>query len=234
LKLYFNPRPNPLKVALFLEEAALDYDVVPVDLLIGEQFEPAFRYLNPNSKVPVLVDGESVIFDSTAILLYLVGKTGKYGPADSDAMQGDFLSWLLFIATGLAPYSGQAVHFRYHAPAPQDYALNRYSYEAERHWRIIEERLAANRFLLGDRYTAADMSLWGWAPALPYLLHDDAAWDRFPNLVRWLEEIERRPAVAKAKAIEGRFSFKSEIDEETLRIMFPHNVPLSQNTQRGA
>src|SRR3984885_8577381 len=116
LKFYFNGAPNPNKVALFLEESGLSYEAIPVDTRKGEQFKPEFLALNPNAKVPVIVDGEVRVFDSTAILLYLAEKTGQFMPDDPSKTRVELLSWLMFIASGIGPYSGQAVHFKHHAP----------------------------------------------------------------------------------------------------------------------
>src|SRR6478752_10363083 len=109
LKFYFNGSPNPTKVALFLEEAALPYEAIPVDTRKGDQFKPAFAAVNPNGKVPAIVDGDATVFDSNAILLYLAEKTGKFLPGKSDKARGELLSWLMFVASGIGPYSGQAV-----------------------------------------------------------------------------------------------------------------------------
>ena len=114
LKFYFNGSPNPTKVALFLEEAGLPYEAIPVDTRKGDQFKPAFLAVNPNGKVPAIVDGDVAVFDSNAILLYLAEKTGKFLPPA--AQRGELLSWLMFVATGVGPFSGQAVHFRHYAP----------------------------------------------------------------------------------------------------------------------
>ena len=130
IKFYYHPSPNPAKVALFLEEAALPYEMVPVDTRKGDQHEPAFRAINPNGKTPALVDGEAVVFDSNAILLYLAEKTGLFLPENSPAARAAMQSWLMFVATGIGPYSGQSVHFRHVAPEPKTYALNRYDFEA--------------------------------------------------------------------------------------------------------
>src|SRR6185437_8162171 len=108
MKFYFNGSPNPTKVALFLEEAGLAYEAIPVDTRKGDQFAPAFLAVNPNGKVPVLVDGDAVVFDSNAILLYLAEKTGKFLPPAGDKARGELLSWLMFVASGIGPYSGQA------------------------------------------------------------------------------------------------------------------------------
>ena len=111
LKFYFNGSPNPTKVALFLEESGLPYEPMPIDTRKGEQFAPDYLKINPNGKVPAIVDGETIVFDSNAILLYLAEKTGKFLPANPAATRGELLSWLMFVATGVGPYSGQAVHF---------------------------------------------------------------------------------------------------------------------------
>src|SRR6476620_8103887 len=141
LKLYYHPSPNPDKVALFLEEAGLPYELVPVDTRKGEQHQPAFLAINPNAKTPAIVDGDAVVFDSNAILLYLAEKTGKFLSADTPAARGQLLSWLMFVATGIGPYSGQAVHFKHFAPEKVDYAHNRYQFEAQRHFGILNDHL---------------------------------------------------------------------------------------------
>ena len=132
LKFYFNGAPNPNKVALFLEESGLAFELVPVDTRKGDQFKPEFLKVNPNGKVPAIDDNGVFVFDSNAILLYLAEKTGKFLPAD----RGQMLSWLMFVASGLGPYSGQAVHFKHAAPKDLEYAHNRYQYEAHRHYKI--------------------------------------------------------------------------------------------------
>lgn len=223
LKFYYHPSPNPAKVALFLEEAALPYELVPVDTRKGEQFEVAFLAINPNAKTPALVDGDAILFDSNAILLYLADKTGMFLPAPTHAARAELLSWLMFVASGVGPYSGQAVHFKHFAPAGLDYAMNRYLYEARRHFGILDARLGARRYMLGDTYTIVDMAVWGWARVLPRILGDDA-WARMPNLQRLVDEISARPAAARASALKDRHIFKTEMDADARRILFPQNV----------
>src|SRR6201746_1362482 len=143
IRFYFHPTPNPAKVALFLEEAGLPYETVPVDTSKGEQHLPAFRAINPNSKVPAIVDTEGPggkearVFDSTAILLYLAEKTGKFLGSPED--RPELLSWLFFLASGLGPFSGQAVHFQFAAPEGLDNGPNRYRREAARHDPALED-----------------------------------------------------------------------------------------------
>ena len=221
IQFFYSLAPNPMKVALFLEEAGLAYDAIPVDTRKGEQFAASFAALNPNNKVPCIVDGDVTVFDSNAILLYLAEKTGKFLPANTPAARGELLSWLMFVASGVGPYSGQAVHFKHFAPEPKDYAVKRYLFEAKRHYGILDARLAEHRFVLGDAYTIVDMAVWGWARMVPFILGDDA-WTAMPNLKRLLDEVGARPAAVRALAIKDRHSFKAELDDEARRHMFRH------------
>jgi GST-like protein len=223
IKFYYHPSPNPAKVALFLEEAGLPYELMPVDTRKGEQFKPDFVKINPNSKTPAITDGDATVFDSNAILLYLAEKTGKFLPENTPQARAEMLSWLMFVATGIGPYSGQAVHFKHHAPEKLPYAVNRYMHEAERHWGIIDAQLAKHRYMLGDKYTIVDMAVWGWARAVPFILGDDA-WTKLPNLKRLMDELNARPAAQRAEALKSKHEFKTEMDEEARRNMFPQNV----------
>jgi GST-like protein len=221
LKFYFNGSPNPTKVALFLEEAGIAYEPIPVDTRKGEQFTPDYLAVNPNGKVPAIRDGDTTVFDSNAILLYLAEKTGKFLPADTPKNRGELLSWLMFVATGVGPFSGQAVHFKHFAPEKVPYAANRYAYEAQRHYGILNERLANRKYIVGDTYTIVDMDAWGWARMIPFALGEEA-WAKLPNLKRLVDEIDARPAAAKAKALKDKFVFKAEMDDEARRHMFKH------------
>ena len=221
IKFYYNLAPNPTKVALCMEEMGLPYELVPVDTRKGEQHAPAFLAINPNAKLPAIVDGDATVFDSNAILLYLAEKTGKFLPGKSPAERGELLSWLMFVASGIGPYSGQAVHFRNFAPEPKDYAVNRYTFEAQRHWGILDARLGKRRFMLGNDYTIVDMAVWGWSRLLPVVLGPDGP-KQFPNLKRHLEEISARPAAVRALALKDEHSFKTEMDDAARLAMFPH------------
>ena len=226
---YYNAAPNPMKVALFLEEAGLPYEAVPVDSRKGEQHAPAYTAINPNAKLPAIVDGDATVFDSNAILLYLGEKTGQFMPDDSLKARGELYSWLMFVATGIGPYSGQAVHFRHFAPKSQDYALNRYAFEALRHWGIVDARLKQHRYMLGETYSIVDMAVWGWARMVPFVMGEDA-WEKLPNVKRLHEEISARPAAQRAEALKARHSFKAEMDEDAKRHMFPQNVGFTSST----
>ena len=219
LKFYFNGSPNPTKVALFLEEAGLAYEAVPVDTRWGEQFRPAYLAVNPNGKVPAIVDRGAVVFDSNAILLYLAEKTGKFLPPA--AARGELLSWLMFVATGVGPFSGQAVHFRHFATEKVPYAHNRYQFEAQRHFGVLDAHLAKHRYMVADTYSIVDMDVWGWARMIPFIL-GDTGWEKFPNLKRLHDEIGARPAAARAVALKDKHKFKAEMDDEARAHMFKH------------
>ena len=213
IRFYFHPTPNPAKVALFLEEAGLPYEVIPVDTSKGEQHTPAFRAINPNGKVPAIVDTdgpggkEARVFDSTAILLYLAEKTGKFlGKAED---RPELLSWLLFIASGLGPFSGQAVHFQFAAPEGLGYAVNRYRREAERHYQVLNDHLEGRTFIVGDAYTIADMSAWGWLDRASRVRKGaDDPLAPYPHLKRLFQTVDARPAVVRARAVGKDHDFK--------------------------
>ncbi len=221
LKFYYSGAPNPTKVALFLEEAGLPYEAIPVDTRKGEQHTPQYRAVNPNAKVPAIIDGDAVVFDSNAILLYLAEKTGKFLPPNTPKARGEMLSWLMFVASGVGPYSGQAVHFRVYAPEKLPYAINRYTFEAQRHFGIIDERLASRKYMLGDTYTIVDMDVWGWARLIPNVM-GEGAWDKLRNLKRLVDEINARPAAQRAAALKDKHKFKTEMDDAARAAMFPH------------
>jgi GST-like protein len=222
IKFYFHETPNPLKVALFLEETGLPYEVVPVDLLKGQQHAPEFRAINPNGKVPAIVDDDVVVFDSTAILLYLADKTGRYLGTLAD--RPSVLSWLMFAATGLSPFSGQASHFnRVHTDS--SYATNRYRREVERHYDVLNARLDGRPHIAGDDYTIADMAAWGWVGRIGSTVPGDNPIDRWPNVKRWFGTVDARPAAARARELAHNIPFKTDFDAETFKALFPQNFP---------
>jgi GST-like protein len=229
IKFYFNAAPNPMKVALLLEELGVAYEPIPVDTRKGEQHKDEFTKLNPNAKVPCIVDNGCPIFDSNAILLYLADKSSKFTVTDlGSPKRGQMLAWLMFIATGIGPYSGQSVHFRHAAPEPKEYALNRYDFEAHRHWKILDDHLKHNTYMLGEEYTIVDMAFWGWVRMVPFVLGMDNAWEIYPNLKRLLDDINKRPAAQKAEALKTKFTFKTDMDAEARKNLFPQNERLSK------
>lgn len=226
IKLYYHPSPNPLKIALYLEETGLPYELVPVDTRKGEQHAPAFVAINPNAKTPAMQDDGVRVFDSTAMLLYLAEKTGQFVPANTPDARAEMLSWLMFVATGIGPYCGQAVHFKHYAPEPKAYAVNRYDFEAWRHWKIINAHLADRTWMLGDDYSLVDMAVWGWARVIPFVLGADA-WAELPHVKRLLDAINARPAAQRAEAIKAQYTFKTEMDEASRQVLFPQNARLN-------
>lgn len=218
---YYHHTPNPMKVALFLEESGMDYTVKGVDTFKGEQHDPDFRKINPNGKTPAIEDDGKRVFDSNAILLYLAEKSGKFlGKAEE---KGEMLSWLMFVATGLGPYSGQWVHFQTAgAGAGGDYAKNRYKFEAHRHYEVMEAHLAGREFFVSGELTIVDIAAWGWVDRHVRVLGEGEI-DKYPNVKRWFEGINARPAVERARNIGGGIDFKKDFDEETARAMFPSN-----------
>ncbi len=222
LKFYYNLSPNPSKVALFLEETATPYEPIPVDTRTGGQHAPSFLAVNPNGKVPAIDDGGQIVFDSNAILLYLAEKTGQFLPAP--AHRGEFLSWHMFVATGLGPFSGQAVHFQHFAPEDVPYAKTRYTYEAERHYGVLNDHLATRDFMVGNAYSIVDMNVWGWARMIPFVLGPDA-FAKFPAVKRLVDTISARPAAQRVAALKDKFAFKAEMDKEARNHMFKHLAP---------
>jgi GSH-dependent disulfide-bond oxidoreductase len=221
LKFYYSAAPNPTKVALFLEEAGLPYEAIPVDTRKGDQHKPDYLAINPNAKVPAIVDGDATVFDSNAILLYLAEKTGKFLPPNDAKSRGEMLSWLMFVASGVGPYTGQAVHFKTYAPEKLPYAINRYMFEAQRHFGILDARLAKQPYMVGTTYTIVDMDVWGWARLAPNILGEES-WKKMPNLKRLVDEVNARPATARALAVKDRHTFKAEMDDEAKHAMFRH------------
>lgn len=164
---YFWPTPNAYKVAVMLAEIGIPYRVMPINILEGEQHAPEFLDINPNGKVPAIVDPDGpdgkpiAIFESGAILLYLAEKTGKLLPTDS-VRRYEALQWLMFQMGGFGPMLGQAHHFRVYAPEQIDYAVERYTREASRLYKVLDRRLAEVAFLAGE-YSIADIATFTWA-----------------------------------------------------------------------
>lgn len=222
IRFYFHPRPNPMKVALYLEETVTPYELVPVDTLKGEQHKPEFRAINPNGKTPAIDDDGVRVFDSNAILLYLSEKSGKLGGTPEN--RAELLSWMMFVASGLGPYSGQSVHFRHAAPEQIPYAANRYQREAQRHYEVLDTHLADRKYLVGEEFSIADIAAWGWVDKAGVVL-GDAELAGFPNLKRWFDSINSRPAVARARAVGQDVPFQTEMDDAARRALFPQNYP---------
>lgn len=219
---YFHATPNSMKVAVLLHELDLPFTVRPVDIFMGEQHTAAFTAINPNAKVPALVDDKTTVFDSHAILLYLADKHGAFVPIARPQF-ATMLSWLQLVATGLSPFSGQTIHFMHYAPEQLPYAINRYTKEIARHYGVLNDRLGQTQYLAGDQYTIADMALWGWAASAGYIFGADGL-TSYPNLERFMDEMAARPAVLRALELKAAYAFKGELDDAARRAMFPHNA----------
>jgi GST-like protein len=204
ITLYGMGSPNVVKVYIALEELALPYTVHPVDVFSGKQFDDAFLKLNPNAKVPVIVDPDGpggkpyTVFESGAILLYLAEKTGKLLPEDT-AAKFDAIQWLMTQMSTVGPMFGQYVHFLRFAPAGNDYAKSRYFTQAVRVCEVIDQRLAGAAYLAGSEYSVADIATFPWMRNAPALLGAEAA-AKIPNIMRWVKLIDERPAVKTALA----------------------------------
>ncbi len=199
LTLYTAATPNGYKVSVALEEMALAYEVVRVDLTKGEQKRPEFLAICPNGRVPALVDSDIdpagfPIMESGAILIHLAEKTGQLMPADAMG-RSRVIQWLMFQMGGVGPMLGQAHHFRIYAPEKIDYAIERYTNEAQRLYRVIDTQLAHSRYIAGDHYTIADMAIFPW---LRSWKNQGVELSEFTHLKGWFDEIAARPAVQRA------------------------------------
>ena len=196
--------PNVVKIYLALEEMALPYKVIPLDVFTGQQFDAAFTRLNPNAKVPVIVDHEGpagkpyTVFESGAILLYLAEKSGQFLPKDV-AGRFDAIQWMQVQMTQLGPMFGQFVHFMRFAPKGNDYALSRYHTQVGRVLDVLEARLGQAAFLGGAAYSIADMATFPWARNVGALMGKEAE-AKYPKLMAWVATVAKRPAVVKALA----------------------------------
>jgi GST-like protein len=200
IDLYTWSTPNGRKVSIMLEECALAYRTHKVDIGKGEQFREEFVELNPNSKIPAIVDydgpsGKALkLFESGAILIYLAGKSGRFLPAGT---RGKYkaLQWLMFQMGGVGPMLGQTHHFRMYAPEKIEYAIDRYTNEAKRLYGVIDRRLARSRYIAGPAYGIADMAIFPW---LRGAKNQGVEMADFPHLKGWFDEIAARPAVMRA------------------------------------
>ncbi len=222
---YFWTTPNGYKVLVFLEETGIPYRIVPVNISKGQQFEPEFLRISPNNKMPAIVDnspGESGVpislFESGAILLYLVEKTGRFLPQDL-AGRVEVLQWLFWQMGGLGPMLGQNLHFGQYAPEKIPYAIDRYANETSRLFKVLDKRLTGREFIAGE-YSIADMASYPWVFKHPYL---QTRLEAFPNLERWFKTIEQRPAVARAYEIGASINTTPTVTEESRDILLGQN-----------
>ena len=222
--LYAWPTPNAHKVSIMLEECAIDYKVVTVDITAGDQFKSDFLAISPNNRMPALVDdqgpeGKAIsIFESGAILIYLADKVCRLMPAGGNARY-DVLQWLMFQMGNLGPICGQAHHFREAAPERVPYAINRFTNEAERLYHVMDRRLKEIDYLAGKDYSIADIACWPWVRVHRY---HGQRWEDFPNVKRWFDDVSARPAVQKGMKllINKRAKTRDVLNQEAHDILF--------------
>lgn len=196
--------PNGFKALIALEELGLPYQPKWIDISKNDQMKPEFLAVNPNNKIPAIVDSEGpdgapvTIFESGAVLAYLADKAGKLIPK-SGAARYTVLEWLFFNAANTGPMLGQLSHFSKFAPEKIPYAIERYAKEVDRVLKVLDKRLGESKYLAGDDFTIADVMNFTWPHAARSFLAMDLA--AYPNLVRWLDELAARPAFAKALAM---------------------------------
>lgn len=201
IELYYWTTPNGHKITMFLEEVGLPYTIVPINIGTGDQFKPDFLKIAPNNRIPAIIDhepadgGEPIsVFESGAILLYLAEKTGKLIPADlRDRVE--VLQWLFWQMGGLGPMAGQNHHFNQYAPEKIPYAIDRYVKETGRLYAVLDRRLSDREFVAGSSYSIADIAAYPWI--VPHERQNQKLED-FPNLKRWFEMIQARPATVRA------------------------------------
>lgn len=219
IDLYYWTTPNAHKVTMFLEEAGLEYKLIPVNISRGEQFDPEFLKIAPNNRIPAMVDHSNgvAMFESGAILLYLADKHQKF-IGRGDKARAETLTWLFWQMAGLGPMAGQNHHFVQYAPEPIPYAIQRYVNETNRLYGVIDKHLRGREFVIGDEYTIADMAIYPWI--VPHQRQKQNL-DDFPDLKRWFHGVAARPATVRAyeagKAINTQPTVR---DEEARKHLF--------------
>lgn len=222
IDLYTWSTPNGYKVSIMLEELELPYKVIPVDIAKGDQFNELFLKISPNNKIPAIVDhlGPDTrplpLFESGAILMYLAEKTGRFMPTET-RQRYTVIEWLMFQMGGLGPMLGQNHHFRHYAPEQSDYAVERYTNEARRLYGVMNRRLGEVEYLAGA-YSIADIACFPWIRPWKRQGQD---LDQHPNLKRWFEAIDQRPAVQRGLQVPPvRMELDRSMDEQTRSILF--------------
>jgi GSH-dependent disulfide-bond oxidoreductase len=235
IDLYYWPTPNGHKITMFLEEAGLDYRIVPVDIGAGDQFKPDFLAFAPNNRMPAIIDhnpsdgGEPVtVFESGAILVYLAEKTGRFMAKDLRGRKST-LEWVFWQMGGLGPMAGQNHHFAIYAPEKIPYAISRYVNETNRLYGVLDRRLAKHAFLAGDEYGIADMASYPWV--VPYERQGQKLEDT-PNLKRWFDAISARPATKAAYAKGAELSNRPAVTEASKSILFNQTAASVANAAR--
>lgn len=198
IELYTFTTPNGRKVSIMLEEVNLPYNVHKIDITKGDQFTPEFVAINPNSKIPAIIDSDTgmTVFESGAILIYLAEKTGQFLPTEQKN-RFQVIEWLMFQMAGIGPMFGQLNHFKRFAPEKIPYAIERYEKETLRLYGVLDQQLSDKEFICGD-YSIADIATYPWVAV--YELQG-LTLDNHSNLKRWFETIQQRPAVQRGMAV---------------------------------
>ncbi|MBW4552847.1 MAG: glutathione S-transferase N-terminal domain-containing protein [Aphanocapsa sp. GSE-SYN-MK-11-07L] len=198
IDLYTFTTPNGRKASIMLEEVGLPYTVHKIDISKGDQFKPEFVAINPNSKIPAIVDQESglTVFESGAILIYLAEKTGKFLPSEPKA-RSEVMQWLMFQMGGVGPMFGQLNHFKRFAPEQIPYAIERYTKETLRLYGVLDQQLSTHTYIAGD-YSIADIATYPWVAIYEF---QGLTLDQYPHLKRWLEAVKQRPAVQRGMSV---------------------------------
>jgi GST-like protein len=207
ITLYTANTPNGWKASIALEEMELPYEVVNINILAGDQRDPKYVALNPNARIPTIVDHAAedfTVFESGAILIYLAEKTGKLMPSDPKG-RSLVLQWLMFQMGGVGPMMGQSNVFSRYAPVKLPYAIERYQREGRRLFEVLDRRLSKKQFVAGD-YSIADIALWSWVHTYRWSGIDV---EGLEHLARWRGDIKTRPAVQKGRAVPGGFNIKA-------------------------
>jgi len=222
IDLYFWSTPNGRKVSIALEELALPYKVLPINIGRGDQFKPDFLAISPNNRIPAIVDhapsdgGAPIsVFESGAILLYLADKAGSLIPRDVRG-RTEVLEWLMWQMGGVGPMFGQANHFVVYAPEKLPYAIDRYVNEVKRLFKVLNTRLEHREFVAGA-YSIADIAAFPWVHSARERLLKDVS--EYPHVVRWLAAIHARPAAARGLAV-GADTPPTAMDDEARRHLF--------------
>jgi GST-like protein len=221
IEVYSWATPNGHKVHIMLEECALPYRVIPVDIGGGEQFDPRFLAISPNNKIPAIVDpdgpdGKPIsLFESGAILLYLAAKAGRFLPADTRGRY-EVLQWLMFQMGSVGPMLGQAHHFRLYAREKIPYAIERYTSEARRLYGVMNKRLATSRYIGGAEVSIADFAIFPW---LRSWKNQGIDWTDHPHLKGWFDEIAARPGVMRGVAVLADRR-KPLVDDKAREVLF--------------
>jgi GST-like protein len=222
IDLYTWPTPNGHKVHIMLEEVGLAYNVHPIDIGAGAQFDPEFLKISPNNKMPAIIDqegpdGEPIsLFESGAILIYLAEKTGRFLPQEPRARYS-VLQWLMFQMGGIGPMLGQAHHFRAYAPEPIPYAVERYTNEANRLYGVMDRRLAESAYLAGPDYSIADVATFPWLRSAE---RQGVEMSDYPAVKKWFDAIAERPAVMRGVEVLADRRRSGPISEEAREMMF--------------